>query len=205
MMQKHCFSSLGQSSFKTGRGKVETVLWTDKSKSEINNGKRHMLLTKEERAHPACYRHSVCISNDMGGASVESAGSISEKATSILKSNTTFRAHMVSCFREGLPNFSKTMLNCAQDLLQKHGSVVEAKLVYLCSRPLSNWKHESEKYNKGVGQEVKNENILLTKSRNWSPQFPHVVLSQLSLDVLHQTILQKLFSGHYFLVPLRRI
>lgn len=132
-----------------------------------------------------------------GGASVESAGSISEKATSILKCNTTFRAHMVSCFRDGLPNFSKTMLNCAQDLLQKHGSVVEAKLVYLCSRPLSNWKHESEIYNKEVSQEVKNE--------NWSPQFPHMVLSQLSLDVLHQTILQKLFSGHYFLVPLRRI
>lgn len=126
MMQKRCFSSLGQSSFKTGRGKVETVLWTDKLKSEINNRKRHMLLTKEERAHPACYRHSVCISNGMGGASVESAGSISEKATSILKCNTTFRAHMVSCFREGLPNFSKTMLNCAQELLQKHGSVVEA-------------------------------------------------------------------------------
>lgn len=54
-------SSLGQSSFQTDRGKVQTVLRSEKSKSEILFGKLrgHVLRAKYKRHHPACYQHSV--------------------------------------------------------------------------------------------------------------------------------------------------
>ncbi len=54
---------VGQGSFKMDCFKVESVLWSDESKSDIivGNHGRHALWAKEEEDLPACYQRSVCM------------------------------------------------------------------------------------------------------------------------------------------------
>lgn len=136
-------SLLDKSSLKWTGAKWKTVLSSDKSKFEIlfGNHGHHVLHTKEERDHPACYV-------GMGGCiSAPGMGSLHIwKGT--INIDTHFRTtyDLVDVFvREGLTYFSKTMLNCILHPLWQHSVIAEESnwLNWPVCSPLLQpiWKH----------------------------------------------------------------
>lgn len=112
-------SSLRQSSFQTDRGKVQTVLRAEKSKSEILFGKLRC------HAHfPACYQHSKAwISDGMWYWCLWIWQLHIWKGT--IKVKSRYKATKAAAFSENKEYLSKTMLNWTLHLSKQHDFTVE--------------------------------------------------------------------------------